>query len=785
MSKVDNIKNVSIIGAGSWGTSIAIVIAETNPQAKVNIWAFEKTVVRSINTKRENHLYLPEKILPENIISTNNIMESIANADVILIATPSKFVYDISLKISKHLPDKIPFGFLSKGFCKLNNEILTISQTIEKAIPKFTDKVVAIYGPSHAEEVAKRYHTCLNVAGKKQEPRNIIAELLSSDYIQCRQTDDIRGVEVGGTLKNPAAIAAGMISMLPNCGDNLVGALISEALKEMILVSKLFDGDEKTIIDISGLGDLVTTALSDHSRNRRFGKDIAKQIKKKGTNLGFNDRLFLQFKPQYVIEKMSKKLNYLAEGAYAIEPIIELAYENNISIPVYRSLYEVLLNKKDPSLLIETIKNPSKFKEIYNKTKIQVKTKKSGLEKVKGYIFKDMIFQNIVNKFISEKENGNNKNNIILSNLKNTIKDIKTIKDFKGNKDVYISRKEYKLIDKLNENNFNKIIETLTKIYVNRIIDNFNTVFNWIFLQYIKICNVFNILSNKSFGIKLSGDLRKIQNIKDSINTIYVSTFKDIYDYIFIIYLIHKNNLPFPRFFVSMDAITSKRDKFFIKLAGGFIIDTNKLSNILYRESLSQYIAVMIEHGVPILYFPQNKPSEGISISKIKYDFFSIIIESLFTHTVEIALIPIELSYYKTKKHSNVSRLSVFNILKNKVSINFSNPIYLSDYTKNPHSITGISEIIKAVWKKDSIVLPHQILSKIIVNNDFYLTVNNAKLFVHEFVSNNNIKLNTPADSIFTEGLEFLTQNKIISISSGKINIIEKETVENLAEIVP
>ena len=131
-------------------------------------------------------------------------------------------------------------GFLTKGFCKIQNEVLTISQAIERAIPALAGKVVAISGPSHAEEVSRRYHTCLNVGGQCAETRTVMAHLLDSEYVQCRETDDIRAVEVGGTLKNPAAIAAGMISALPRCGDNLAGALISEALREMVRLGELF-----------------------------------------------------------------------------------------------------------------------------------------------------------------------------------------------------------------------------------------------------------------------------------------------------------------------------------------------------------------------------------------------------------------------------------------------------------------------------------------------------------------------------------------------------------------
>ena len=166
---------------------------------------------------------------------------------------------------------------------------------------------------------------------------------------------------------------------------------MSEALKEMLRLGAVFKSKPETILDISGLGDLVATALSEHSRNRRFGKDIARQILTREPGLSLTDKIILKFKPDLVIHRLSKGLHYLAEGAYAIEPLIDLAVRHNIPIPVYRSLYEVLLNKKNPTLLIETIKNPQKFEELYRNTKIHVSSRKKGLETVRGAVFSTKI----------------------------------------------------------------------------------------------------------------------------------------------------------------------------------------------------------------------------------------------------------------------------------------------------------------------------------------------------------------------------------------------------------
>ncbi len=404
MGKINPNNIIAVIGAGSWGTSIAKVMADNNPDSVVRMWAYEKTVVKSINDTRQNSEFLPGINLPENIRATGSLKEALADSRLVMLATPSKVIFDTAVKMRKLMSDSAHVGFLTKGFVKIDDEIHTISDALAIALPRHRERIVAVSGPSHAEEVSLGYHTCLSVAGVSPESRLEFIQLLRCDYIDCRDVEDIRGVELGGTLKNPAAIAAGMLSVLPNCGDNLAGALMAEALKEMLRLAESFGAKPETIIDISGLGDLIATSLSEHSRNRRFGRDIARQIRKTGRSVSFYDRILLRFRPDHVLEKMSRRLNYLAEGAYAIEPLIEYAAKRNIFIPVYRSLYEILLNNRDPRLLIETVKNPERFNEIFNTTKIHTTRRKKGMERAGGALFKKLILKKVLDRFNTVEE---------------------------------------------------------------------------------------------------------------------------------------------------------------------------------------------------------------------------------------------------------------------------------------------------------------------------------------------------------------------------------------------
>ncbi len=685
MKDVSQTKVVSIVGAGSWGTTIAKVIAEKYPAKRINLWALEKYVVQSVNRRIENREFLPGIELPKNIHASNSIRETLGKTDAVILAVPSKAVFEITARISRHLVPGTPFAYLTKGFCRMEDEILTISQSIIRVIPELEGKVAAVSGPSHAEEVSRGYHSCLNVGSLSPEDRSFFSELISCGYIQCRETDDIVGVDVGGTLKNPAAIAAGMISRLPYCGDNLAGALISEALKEMLQLGTFFKARRETLVDISGLGDLVATSLSDNSRNRRFGRDIALQILDKGTTLSLIDRIILRFDPSHVIERMSEKLNYLAEGAYAIEPIIELAEMENISIPVYRSLYEVLLNKKDPSLLIETIKNPEKFEELYHATKIQVGDRKRGLENIKGKIFYKFIFNRTMEHLMAHDEGKDE----LVSNLKHFCENAA---ESRG-----ADRRESRIIRKIDGRNFRQSIEALAGLYLNEMIDHYSFFMKRLTVLYLYFCRALNRLTGQAGDIDITGDINIIRRIKTSENIVYVSNTSSLYDYLYVFYSINRTGLPSPRFFVHKKAIATRIEEMLVKMSGGVIIDPEKLGNRVYREVVNNYISILIEHGVPILFFPDwSVETDGtVHIDR----FYTLLTEAMYRHTVEIALVPITITC--SDDYTRGEHLSWRSLMKKSCVVNFSRQVYLSEYTKKPDLMGRLHEDLNSVWVRD------------------------------------------------------------------------------------
>jgi glycerol-3-phosphate dehydrogenase len=765
------IKKVAIIGAGSWGSAVAKNIAESKPYLTVIIWAYEKSVASSINSVNENSEFLPGIKLPANVTATNSLKEAVQDSDVVILATPSKVAYETSLRMAPFISADMHIGFLTKGFCKIQNAVLTISQAMEKAIPLLEGKAVAVSGPSHAEEVSQRFHTCLNVGSKSSESRAVIAELLTSEYVQCRETDDIRAVEVGGTLKNPAAIAAGMISVLPRCGDNMAGALISEALKEMVLLGKAFGISEEKMIDISGLGDLVATALSPHSRNRRFGRDLAGQIMKKGGTLNIWDRIVLRIRPASVIERMSGKFHYLAEGAYAIEPLIDMALSSGIHIPVYSALYEVLLNKKDPSLLIETIKNPAKFDELISSTKILTSDRKRGLEKMKGSVFRETILARTQDRLVGKQEK-----KMLPYGPEEVIGSLR--EDYsKGNCEA----RESGIISSISDKNYPESVRRLIELYLDGIIDNYNPLFKWAFMLFIALTRFVNIVTRKRSRIIISGRLDEVRNIEKSATVFYVAPFHSVYDSLFVIMSIFRKRLRFPRFFISSGIVT-EWDRFILKRIGGFTVHRERLGNIVYREALGQYLSTIAGYGVPLLYSPSFAP-EGHP-EAARNEFISAITDCIYTHTVEMALVPVEVSYLRRPAESAGGPIPYGSVLANVTQVNFSKPVYLSDYTKQPNMIAGLPRVITGVWEKEKKVFPHYVLCKILADNNFMVTTNAAVKLVKAYTKRGGRNFDYSPGKIVRKGVRFLAGSGIVVLKDDVITAEDMEQVKYYANML-
>lgn len=318
-------KNIAIIGSGSWGVALAVYLA--NQGKKVKIWSFAKEEADLINNEKKCK-FLPNITLPEGIECTLSYEETIKDSEIILHVTPSKFTRSIVKEYKKFVTNQ-PIIICSKGFEK--DSLKTLDEVIQEEMPEA--KIGVLSGPSHAEEVSIGVPTVLVVASKHEDVLEMVQKDFMSKDLRIYTSKDVKGVELGGALKNIIAFCAGTAAGI-GLGDNSFAALITRGLTEISRLGIALGGEKDTFYGLSGLGDLIVTCLSEHSRNRKAGKLIGQ-----GKTL----------------EETKKEVGMTIESIDNIEVAYELAKINNIEMPIVQMVYDVLYNKLDPKKAVEML----------------------------------------------------------------------------------------------------------------------------------------------------------------------------------------------------------------------------------------------------------------------------------------------------------------------------------------------------------------------------------------------------------------------------------------------
>lgn len=318
-------KKVCIIGSGSWGCALAIHLG--NLGHSVKIWSFSEEERDLINNERTCK-YLKDSFIPENVSCTTSYKDAIEGSEIILHITPSKFTRD-TVKEYKEFVTNQPIIICSKGFEE--NSLLTLDEVIQEELPN--NKVAVLSGPSHAEEVSISLETVLVIASKDNELCQMIQNEFMNDHLRIYTCDDVKGVELGGALKNIIAFCSGVAAGL-GLGDNSYAALITRGLKEIVELGVALGGKKETFYGLTGLGDLIVTCLSEHSRNRRAGKLIGQ-----GKTL----------------DEARKEVGMVIESIDNIEVAHKLSEIHHIEMPILNTVYDVLYNNLAPKVAVHNL----------------------------------------------------------------------------------------------------------------------------------------------------------------------------------------------------------------------------------------------------------------------------------------------------------------------------------------------------------------------------------------------------------------------------------------------
>lgn len=310
---------IAILGAGSWGTALAMVLSENGHD--VNIWGNMPERIDEINQKHTNEHYLPGAKLAESIVGYTDLEEALKNVDFILLVVPTSAIRSVTKQINAILDDnqKPIIIHASKGLEQVTHKRISVIIDEEMDSEKHNG-IVVLSGPSHAEEVAKRDITSITAASASEMASKEVQRIFSNNYFRVYTNSDVVGVELGAALKNIIAVGAGALVGL-GYGDNAKAALITRGLAEISRLGMAFGADPLTFIGLSGVGDLIVTATSVHSRNWRAGNLIGKGMP---------------------LEDILENMGMVVEGVATTKAAYELAQEKGIDMPITAAIYRVL-----------------------------------------------------------------------------------------------------------------------------------------------------------------------------------------------------------------------------------------------------------------------------------------------------------------------------------------------------------------------------------------------------------------------------------------------------------
>ena len=328
---------VSVLGAGSWGTAVADLMARGG--LEVTLWCRDPEGARRMNSSGRNPRYLTEVLLGSNVTVTHHLEEALGGAELIVSAVPAQAVRELLKASSSAAPPSARWLNLAKGIEISTGKLL--HQVFEEQLPGVSYSILS--GPSHAEEVARGLPTAVVVASSRPEDARLWQEVLNSSRFRVYASSDVVGVELGGAVKNVIAIACGM-ALAMRMGDNGISALATRGLAEMTRLASRMGADPLTLSGLAGVGDLMATCFSMNSRNLKLGMLVGS-----GKDL----------------QEARQELGQVAEGAFTAQAIRNHARSWGVEMPICEGVYRVLFEGELPRRLMEELLCREPKMEIY------------------------------------------------------------------------------------------------------------------------------------------------------------------------------------------------------------------------------------------------------------------------------------------------------------------------------------------------------------------------------------------------------------------------------------
>jgi glycerol-3-phosphate dehydrogenase (NAD(P)+) len=330
--------HIAVIGAGSWGTALAISLASSGH--KVSLWARRPDAAARMAEFRHNPTYLPDAVIPVGVRITSDLLDAITDATVWVFAVPSHALREVATRLKSYVHPDLIVVSVAKGI--ENATLMTSTQVLADVLTDLPESQIGVlYGPSHAEEVAADVPTAVVAAANSILVAEEIQDIFMTKRLRVYVNADVRGVEIAGSVKNVMAVAAGLEEGV-GYGDNAKAALITRGIAEIRRLGLALGADPSTFSGLAGIGDLVVTCMSRHSRNRYLGEQVGR-----GRSLA----------------EVEEEMDMVAEGVRTTKSVYELAKKLDIDMPITEAVYQILFEGKKPAEAVDDLMNRAAKRE--------------------------------------------------------------------------------------------------------------------------------------------------------------------------------------------------------------------------------------------------------------------------------------------------------------------------------------------------------------------------------------------------------------------------------------
>ncbi len=789
--------DVAVLGAGPLGFLFSAVLAPRVPA--LTLWLPETRYADELNRSRVAKYLQGDHRIAENITVTSGTSVFRSRSWILFVVVPSRQLEEIMEKIiheldpaGQHVIVIITKGLLSHAARK-KSTIHTFSEFIQKAAEEKgigNLSVAALGGPSLLAELNAQMHSFFSVATKDRAAALLVRELLISENIHILITEDIIGLEIGGVLKNPVAIACGIADGLPQSGANLQGVLITRGFREMARFAVTLGARRSTMVGTGGLADLITTCTSPNSRNRSYGQNFVKQLISRENEPGVLDKIEIFLRPATFIEREVRQAEDVVEGAYALANILEIAEEKGLDLPLYKTLFDILSRKQPPDALLTIAAG----RPIHQRSSRFVERRK-GYALAAGHNFRRLLEKRVQRHIVATKgmqARIKRQSENVLSVLEKRLEKARKKKVRREIESIPREMRLWREYEKSSADVDRERLAELIDFYVAEISDNYNPAVRGTIIHLLAPIR-YAASGFRSGGAipRVGGRVEELRALAGRCNILYTPTHRSHLDSVEVAFGLTWSGLPVPRYAAGINLMSGPFWSWVLKSLGAYAVDRERTRNFLYLECLTRYATMMLEVGIPSLVYPEGTRSRTGGIVPIKTGLLAAAVEAYQASGTEILIVPLAVSYENVPEDMEFAgrtrqlKFSDFIRKRTEVYVDIGEPVRVSRFVDQDDPTATIGRAITASWAKALRVLPNHIIARILVENDGFVKRDDLPGLVEDFTNTRSGNyLTMEGRRIIEEGLSVLRKRGFVEVKNT-VRALEPDLLQYYANMAP